>query len=241
MRCSKCGVDNPEDVPRCLECGALLTSEPPTRLEIEVYDLEHPKTASESPFAKALAAHAEEVKPAPPPPVEEITAAPAVREELEQGIAIRKRRLSYRSPRRRNIIIAVAATGALALAVAAVTKFVFMRMPKYEYAVPAHAEATSRALAAAKMLEEDKVDLLANYDGPVAGLTVTGAAGKIIIDGGYVADAPVNNLRVPPGRRHIIVKNENEIIADETIDFAPGASYQLEVAGAAALSAGIKP
>jgi len=213
-----------------------LTAEPATPMEIEVYELEPAAPGEPSAFEKTLAARARE-RQAAAGGAGDVAAAPAVQEEVTEGLAIRRRRLSYRARRRRNVVIIVASVLVLSAVVAVTVRVAVARMPKYRYEAPAHAAATARALAFAAALEDVRVDPLAGYEGPTATLVVEGAAGKVIIDGAYVADAPTKALRLPVGRRHVVVKEGRKVIADEVITFAAGEDYKLEVAGAAALAA----
>ncbi len=237
MRCNKCGVDNPEDVAECLACGALLADKADTGLEIEVYDLGSTRKREPSAFEKALAARANEARAgegAPPPDVE---GAAAVRAEVEQGYEIRRRRLSYRVIRPRNVVIFLAAVAILAVCVVFGVRWAVARLPKYEYAKPAHAEGTARAFAFAARLESAKVDLTKDYAGPTATLAVAGGAGKVFVDGNYVADAPTEGLRLPVGPHHVIVKYGKELTLDETVAFREGENYKFELGAATALAA----
>jgi hypothetical protein len=67
-------------------------------------------------------------------------------------------------------------------------------------------------------------------------LSVGGEGGKVFLDGNYVADAPAADVRVPPGRHHVIVKEGGAVTLDETIDFRERGKYSLEPTAAAALA-----
>jgi hypothetical protein len=157
-------------------------------------------------------------------------------EELEPGYEIRQRRAGHKRPRSRNAIIITLVAVALAVAVVYGVRWAVGRMPKYTYTEPAHVGPTDLALEVASELEASRVDLTAGAGGATSVLSVGGEGGKVFVDGNYVGDAPATGIRVPSGRRHVIVKQGNAITLDETIDFRARERYSLEPTGAAALA-----
>lgn len=232
-RCILCGAQNPDGAATCAECGAVLGAE--ADVEIEIYDV--PPAANGKPdyFEEALAATRDRVRRKRAAPSGDVSQDPFIQKELKAGYEIRERRLSHRLRRSRNVFIMVAAA-ALAASVIYGVRWAVARLPKYEYAEPAHVAATKSALAAAAELESAKVEIAAEGAGPAAVLAVGGDGGKIFIDGNYVADAPAEGIRVPLGRRHVVVKSGNDITLDETIDLKAGERYSLEPASAAELA-----
>jgi hypothetical protein len=230
-RCPECGAESPDDAGACARCGAEFVGE----VEIEVYDVASLVEEKPGYFEEALAAARDTVKKNSHEPPADLADDPRIWEELKSGYEIRKRRLGHRAPRSRHVVIIAVAGAALALAVVYGVRWAVGRMPKYEYAEPAHAAPTDLALELAAELEAVKVELAAATPAtPV--LAVGGEGGKIFVDGHFVADAPATGILVPPGRHHVIVKNGNAITLDETIDFKPRERYSLEPKAAAALA-----
>jgi hypothetical protein len=234
-RCILCGAENPDDAATCAECGAALGADVEGDVEIEVYDVQPATGEKPDYFEEALAATRDRVRRKRAAPSADVSQHPFIQKELKAGYEIRERRLSHRLRRPRNVVIAVAAAALAAFVIYGV-RWAVARLPKYEYAEPAHVAATNAALAAAAVLESAKVEVAPEGGAPAAVLAVGGDGGKIFIDGNYVADAPAKGLRVSLGRRHVMVKRGNAITLDETIDFKLGERYGLEPISAAELA-----
>lgn len=238
--CPSCGAENEEAAPQCAACGGELGAAGIGDVEIEVYDVEplitapKPESYFDATLARARGGFPEEE----PVGGGEVPDDAVLREELQPGYEIRQRRLSHRSRRRRNLLIIIGATAIVAVAVVYGVRWTLARMPKYEYAEAAAVASTNLALEMAAELEATPVDLAAATGGETASLAVSGDPGKIFVDGYYVGDAPTEEVAIPLGRHHIIVKRGHHITLDETIDFRVGESYLLEPTGAAALAGG---
>jgi hypothetical protein len=238
--CPGCGAENEDDASRCEACGDELGTAGVGDVEIEVYDVE-PLIAApkeEKYFDETLARAREVLPEEEPEEVYDVAGDAVLREELRPGYEIRQRRLSHRSRRRRNLLILIGATAVLAVAVVYGVRWALARMPKYEYAESAAVASTNLTLEMAAELESTPVDLAAAEGGPTATLAVSGDQGKIFVDGYYVGDAPTEEVAIPLGRHHVIVKRGHQITLDETIDFRLGERYSLEPTGAAALAGG---
>lgn len=233
-RCVLCGADNPNDAANCVECGTVLEDEAGADVEIEVYDVEPMTAEKPSYFEETLAAAREGVRHGSGDLPPDVSQDPLIQKELKAGYEIRERRLSHRLRRPRNLILIIAGA-ALAAAVIYGVQWAVARLPKYSYAGPAHVAGTNVALEAAAELESTKAEIAPGRGGPAAVLAVGGEGGRVFIDGSYVADAPAAGLRIPLGRRHVIVKRGNAVTLDETIDFKRGESYALEPSSAAEL------
>jgi hypothetical protein len=233
-RCAVCGAENPDEVVRCNVCGTGLEGDEPPDVEIEVYDVEPGKVSKGNYFEETLAAKRERFLKGRRPPAADLERDPLIQEELKAGYEIRRRRISHRLRRPRGVAIVVAGA-VLAILVTYGVRWAVVRLPKYEYAEPACVAPTNLALDVAAELESTRVDAAA-AGGPAALLSVGGEGGKVFIDGNYVGNAPLENVRVPLGRRHVIVKLGNEIALDETIDFERRVRYSLEPASVAALA-----
>ncbi len=233
-RCILCGAENPGDATSCGECGAELEVDAPADVEIEVYDVEPVTGDKPSYFEETLAAARKSVRRERADSPGDISQDPLIRKELEAGYEIRKRRLSHRLRRPRNLVIAIAGAAFAAFVIYGV-QWAVARLPKYAYAEPAHVAATNVALEAAAELESVKVEVAPEGGAPPAVLAVGGEGGKVFVDGNYVADAPAEGLGIPLGRHHVMVKRGNAITLDETIDFKLGEGYALEPSSAAEL------
>ncbi len=232
--CILCGAENPDDATSCGECGAELEVDAPADVKIEVYDVESVAGDKSSYFEETLAAARKSVRRERADSPADISQDPSIRKELEAGYEIRKRRLSHRLRRPRNLVIAIAGAAFAAFVIYGV-QWAVARLPKYAYAEPAHVAATNVALEAAAELESAKVEVAPEGGAPAAVLAVGGEGGKVLVDGNYVADAPAEGLGIPLGRHHVMVKRGNAITLDETIDFKLGEGYALEPSSAAEL------
>jgi len=236
-RCSKCGAENVDAAEKCARCGAEFAARPEGDVEIEVYDVASLAEDKPSYFEETLAAARESARKNSHGPPADFSNDPLIQEELRSGYEIRKRRLGHRLPHSRHIVIITVVAAALAVTVVYGVRWAVGRLPKYEYAEPAHVAPTDLALELAAELEAIKVDLVPEEVSDLtAVLSVGGEGGKIFLDGNYVADAPASDILVPPGRYHVIVKRGSAITLDETIDFREREKYSLEPAGAAALA-----
>jgi hypothetical protein len=233
-RCAVCGAENPDEVASCNVCGTGLEGDVPPDVEIEVYDVEPGKVSKRSYFEETLAATRERFRKGRRPSAADLEKDPLIQEELEAGYEIRRRQISGRLRRPRGVVIIVAAA-ALAILIAYSVRWAVARLPKYEYAEPAYVAATDLALEVAAELESTEAGA-AGAGGSAALLSVGGEGGKVFIDGNYVGDAPLEYVRVPLGRRHVVVKVGDEIALDETIDFERRVRYSLEPASVAALA-----
>jgi len=234
--CGECGTKNVDGAERCSQCGAVLSIDEAADVEIEVYDVTSLVEDKPGYFEETLAATRENVRKGSPGPRLAPSVDPLMEEELEPGYEIRQRRVGHKRPRSRNAIIITLVAVALVVAVVYGVRWAVGRMPKYTYTEPAHVAPTDLALEVASELEASRVDLSAGASGATAVLSVGGGGGKVFVDGNYVGDAPATGIRVPPGRRHVIVKQGNAITLDETIDFRARERYSLEPTGAAALA-----
>lgn len=236
-RCAECGAENVDAAEKCGRCGARFAARPEGDVEIEVYDVGSVGEDRPGYFEETLAAARESVRKNSKGPPADFSDDPLIQEELRSGYEIRKRRLGHRLPRSRHIVIFTVAAAALAVGVVYGVRWAVGRLPKYEYAEPAHAAPTDLALELAAELEAAKVVLVPEETSEAAAvLSVAGEGGKVFLDGNYVADAPAMDVLVPPGRHHVIVKEGGAVTLDETIDFRDGEKYSLEPAGAAALA-----
>ena len=236
--CPACGAANPDDVEKCLSCGEPLP--PPAGLpgddvEIEVYDL-RPATRAPSPqFERTLEAARDAVKRdgdlLPPARGDAL-----IQEEIADGYNIRRRRRGYRIYRPRNLIIFGAALGAVAIGVYFVVRGALAQLPQYDYASPAVAAETERALKFAAGEEGRLVPAPAAATAAAAGvLSVTGVDGKVFVDGGYVGDAPLAETPISLGERHVLVKHGGDVLLDIIVEVKAGERYRLEPAVATAL------
>jgi hypothetical protein len=236
IKCNNCGADNADDAERCSACDeALGQGDVPDGVEIEVYDIGQPAERKPTYFEETLAATRESAR-GKEAPAGRTAGSPGLEEELRPGYEIRQRRVSHRLRRPRNVILITVAAVALAVAVIYGVRWGVGRLPKYEYAEPAHVASTNVALELAGELESAKVDNLVARGEPYAALTVRGDGGRVFVDGNYVADVPASNVPVPTGRHHVVVKRGHEIALDETLDFRARERYALEPTGAAALA-----
>lgn len=236
-RCTECGAENSDAAEKCARCGARFAARPEGDVEIEVYDV--PTVAEDKPsyFEETLAATRESVRKNTRGAPADFSDDPLIQEELRSGYEIRERRLGHRLTRSRHIVIITVVAAALAVGVVYGVRWAVGRLPKYEYAEPAHVAPTDLALELAAELEAAKVELVAADAAEAAAvLAVGGEGGKIFLDGNYVADAPAEDVLVPPGRHHVIVKEGGAVTLDETIDFREKGKYSLEPTAAAALA-----
>lgn len=235
LRCLKCGTDNPEDVSACLNCGAALNlpGGPTDGVEIEVYDLA-PPAPTPSAFDKALAA----TRAGAGESGESAATADDgfLRQEIEDGYKIRARRKSYRTHTGRNLLITLGALIVVATAVYIIVRTTMAKLPKYDYARPASAAGTEAALALAAEAEATPRLPIISPDEPFGTLAVVGQPGKVFVDGDYAADAPLQDLRLPLGSRHILVKRGDEVLLDEHIEIRAGERYTLAPAASAIYS-----
>jgi len=235
-RCLECGAENLDEAEKCARCGAEFGAEALGDVEIEVYDVASVVEDKPGYFEETLAATRESVQKSSHEPPADLSNDPLIQEELKPGYEIRQRRLGHRLRRSRNIVIITVAAATLAVAVVYGVRWAVGRLPKYEYAEPAHLAPTDLALELAAELEAARVDLAAEASETTPVLAVGGDGGKIFLDGNYVADAPATGIRVPLGRHHVIVKRGHAITLDETIDFKRRERYSLEPTAAAALA-----
>jgi hypothetical protein len=236
QRCPECGTDNPEDVPACLGCGAplALPGRAADGVEIEVYDLATPAPPP-SAFEKALAATRAGAGPAG-----EGAAASDddgfLRQEIEDGYKIRARRKSYRTHTGRNILITAGALAVVAVGVLIVVRLTMAKLPKYDYARPASAAGTEAALGLAAEAEATLRLPVVPAGAAFGTLGVVGEPGKVFVDGDYVGDAPLQELRLPLGTHHVLVKRRAAVLLDEHIDVRAGERYTLSPAATAIYS-----
>jgi hypothetical protein len=236
-RCLECGAENLDTAEKCGRCGAAFPAGAEGDVEIEIYDVASVAEDKSGYFEETLAATRASVRRNSHEPPADFSNDPLIQEELRSGYEIRKRRLGHRLPHSRHIVIITVVAAAHAAAGVYGVRWAGGRLPTYEYAEPAHVAPTDLALELAAELEAAKVELVAaEASEATAVLAVGGESGKVFVDGNYVADVPASDIRVPPGRHHVIVRKGSALTLDETIDFREKGKYSLEPTGAAALA-----